>query len=127
MQNSFEDAIRQLTERAPQYTAEAYEFLRIGLEHAAEHYCKGEKNIHLTAEQLYLGACSYALEEYGPLAANVLEFWGIRSGKDFGEIVFNLIEVGIFGKQKGDKKEDFDVLPPLEKILTAPYIAETEE
>ena len=127
MQKSIQDLIRNLTERYPEYAPEAYDFMRAGLEHAANHYCKGKTNVHLTAEQLYLGACSYALEEYGPLALNVLNFWGINSGVDFGRIVYNLIEVGIFGKQKEDKQEEFDVLPNLEEVLNAPYHVEMPE
>ena len=121
MKQSFERAVEILTERYPQYTEEAYEFMRAGLDAAADKFCKDDKSPHLSARELYLGACTYALEEYGPMAAKVLEFWGIRSASDFGNIVYNLIEVGIFGKQKGDSREQFDELPDLRLILDAPY------
>lgn len=121
MRDSFENAVKELVHRYPQYSAEAYDFVRAGLEHASEHYSKGEKASHLTAEQLYAGACSYALSEYGPLATKVLQFWGIYSNKDFGDVVYKLIEVGVFGKQKGDTQEEFETLPPLASMLDAPY------
>lgn len=101
--------------------------MRAGLEHASAHYGKDEKATHLTAEQLYAGACSYALSEYGPLAYKVLTFWGIRDSRDFGAVVYNLIEVGVFGKQKGDKQEEFDNMIPLEAILNAPYNGDLDE
>ena len=44
-----------------------------------------------------------------------------KSASDFGNIVYNLIEVGIFGKQKGDTREQFDELPNLSSVLNAPY------
>ena len=122
MKQSFERAVEILTERYPEYTEEAYEFMRAGLDAAADKFCKDDKSPHLSAKELYLGACAYALDEYGPLASRVLEFWGIRSAGDFGNIVYNLIEVGIFGKQKGDSREQFDELPNLQEILNAPYI-----
>ncbi len=122
MKQSFERAVEILTERYPEYTEEAYEFMRAGLDAAADKFCKDDKSPHLSAKELYLGACAYALDEYGPLASRVLEFWGIRSAGDFGNIVYNLIEVGIFGKQKGDSREQFDELPDLQKILNAPYV-----
>ncbi len=122
MKQSFERAVEILTERYPEYTEEAYEFMRAGLDAAADKFCKDDKSPHLSAKELYLGACAYALDEYGPLASRVLEFWGIRSAGDFGNIVYNLIEVGIFGKQKGDSREQFDELPDLQEILNAPYI-----
>ena len=121
MRDSFENAVKELIHRYPQYSAEAYDFVRAGLEHASAHYSKGEKASHLTAEQLYAGAFSYALSEYGPLATKVLQFWGIYSNKDFGDVVYKLIEVGVFGKQKGDTQEEFETLPPLASMLDAPY------
>lgn len=126
MRDSFEDAVKELVSRYPQYSAEAYDFVRAGLEHASAHYCKGEKGAHLTADQLYAGACSYALSEYGPLAAKVLQFWGIYTNKDFGDVVYKLIEVGAFGKQKGDTQEEFETLPPLDVMLDAPYNGELD-
>ena len=122
MKQSFERAVEILTERYPEYTEEAYEFMRAGLDAAADKFCKDDKSPHLSAKELYLGACAYALDEYGPLASRVLEFWGIKSASDFGNIVYNLIEVGIFGKQKGDSREQFDELPDLQEILNAPYV-----
>lgn len=122
MKQSFERAVEILTERYPEYTEEAYEFMRAGLDAAADKFCKDDKSPHLSAKELYLGACAYALDEYGPLASHVLEFWGIKSASDFGNIVYNLIEVGIFGKQKGDSREQFDELPDLQEILNAPYV-----
>ena len=127
MRNSFEEAVRELCLRYQQYSPEAYEFARAGLEHASEHYCKEDKATHLTAEQLYAGACSYALNEYGPLAAKVLSFWGLHTNKDFGAVVYHLIEVGVFGKQKGDRQEEFDTLPPLEAVLSAPYNGDLDD
>ncbi len=121
MQQSFEKVIETLVERYPQYTEEAYEFMRAGMDAAADRFCKDDKSPHLSARELYLGACAYALEEYGPLAARVLEFWGIKSSRDFGNIVYNLIEVGVFGKQKGDSPEQFDTLPDLQQVLNMPY------
>lgn len=121
MQQSFEKAVDLLVARYPQYTEEAYEFMRVGLDAAADKFCKDDKSPHLSARELYLGACAHALEEYGPLAGKVLEFWGLRTARDFGNVVYNLIEVGIFGKQKGDSLEQFDELPDLQRILNAPY------
>ncbi len=121
MKNSFEDAVKELTQRHPEYAAGAYEFMRAGLDFAVQQYPKEGDNKHLTAEELYMGACKYALEEYGPLAHDVLKFWGIQNSRDFGQIVYNLISVGIFGKQPEDKQEQFDKLTNLKEILDTPY------
>ncbi len=124
MRNSFEEAVKELTLKYPQYAADAYEFMRAGLDYTVNLRKGTQENKHLTATELYTGALNYALEEYGPLACKVLQFWGIKTSHDFGCIVYNLIEAGIFGKQKGDRQEEFDVLPDPEIILNQPYNVE---
>ena len=62
---------------------------------------------HLTGQQLCEAARLYALQQYGLLARVVLEWWGIRTTDDLGEIVFNMIEIGQMRKTRRDKREDF--------------------
>jgi uncharacterized repeat protein (TIGR04138 family) len=38
----------------------------------------------------------------------VLNHWGVRSTGDFGDIVFNLIDIGQMKKTESDRREDFD-------------------
>ncbi len=40
--------------------------------------------------------------------------------------MYKLIEVGVFGKQKGDTQEEFETLPPLDAMLDAPYNGELD-
>ena len=35
-----------------------------------------------------------------------MEQWGVNACEDFGEIVFNLVEHGVFGKTETDQKQD---------------------
>jgi uncharacterized repeat protein (TIGR04138 family) len=37
----------------------------------------------------------------------LLDQWGLKRGEDVGNIVYNLIGVGYFGKNDGDSLEDF--------------------
>ena len=121
MQASFEEAINQLIARHPEYAAEAYYFMRNAIDYAAEQLNKSDQSPHLSAEELYLGACAYALDEYGPLARHLLASWNLRSSHDFGCIVYNLIEAGIFGRQNSDRQDEFEHLTPLCDILESPY------
>ena len=41
------------------------------------------------------------------MALTVLNEWGLERGEDVGNIVYNLIETGYFGKNEGDSIEDF--------------------
>lgn len=41
------------------------------------------------------------------MVMTVLEYWGVRASDDVGEMVFNLIGAGVFGKTESDSVEDF--------------------
>ncbi|MDA1039206.1 MAG: hypothetical protein O3A37_02795 [Planctomycetota bacterium] len=62
---------------------------------------------HLTGQELCEAARQYALQQYGYLARTVLATWGLKSTDDFGELVFNMIEIGQMRKTRHDKREDF--------------------
>ncbi len=119
---SFEAAVERLVERRPEWKAEAYFFLRSAMDAASERFAAGRPNKHLSAEELYMGCCACALDEYGPLARLVLESWGVREASDIGSLVYNLIGENIFSAQPGDTKEQFDDLPCLADLLDAPYL-----
>lgn len=94
----------------------AHNVLKMGSERPAEVEAEDDEpdepgsrdERHLTGQQLCEAIRQYALEQYGYMAQNVLESWGITSTGDFGEIVFNLIRVGQMRKTKDDAREDFN-------------------
>ena len=67
-----------------------------------------ETERHLTGQQLCEAIRQYALEQYGYMAKCVLNSWGVTNTGDFGEIVFNLINIGQMRKTTEDRREDFD-------------------
>lgn len=67
-----------------------------------------EEERHVTGQELCEAIRLFALEQYGLVAKSVLEHWGIRSTSDFGEIVFNLLDIGKMRKTEHDRREDFD-------------------
>jgi len=73
---------------------------------------------HLTGQQLCEAARRYALQQYGYLARTVLGTWGIHSTRDFGEIVFNMIDIGQMRKTRKDKREDFHDVYDFESAFT---------
>jgi uncharacterized repeat protein (TIGR04138 family) len=68
----------------------------------------GASERHLTGQQLCEAIRLYALDQYGYMAKCVLNSWGVTATGDFGEIVFNLIRVGLMRKTDDDRREDFD-------------------
>jgi uncharacterized repeat protein (TIGR04138 family) len=93
------------------YPPEAYEFLHQGLEHTSRALFGDESSDeprHVSGQDLARGLRELALRRWGPLAPVVLRKWNIRGTRDFGEMVFFLIDLGLMGKQDVDRIEDFD-------------------
>lgn len=67
----------------------------------------GAPERHVTGQQLCIAIRSLALDQYGYMAKCVFNSWGVHDTSDFGNIVFNLIEIGQMRKTDQDRKEDF--------------------
>jgi len=65
-------------------------------------------NRHVSGEDLCWGLRDLALEQWGLMAPAVLRSWGIRSTKDFGHMVFALVENDLLQKQPDDSIADFE-------------------
>jgi uncharacterized repeat protein (TIGR04138 family) len=65
---------------------------------------------HVTGQQLCDGIRQYALAQFGLMSKVVLNSWGIFSTSDFGEIVYNLINVGVLKKSPQDRRSHFDAV-----------------
>jgi uncharacterized repeat protein (TIGR04138 family) len=110
MQRSFNEVVEQIIERDPRYGKEAYIFLKEALEFTIKQKKRGktESGSHVNAGELLDGIRQLALKEFGPMVMTVLEYWGVRSSFDVGQMVFNLIGAGVFGKTESDSVDDFD-------------------
>ncbi len=62
---------------------------------------------HISGQELCEAARQYAIQQYGYLARTVLAAWGVSRTDDFGEIVFNMIDIGQMRKTSKDRREDF--------------------
>ena len=96
--------IEEILTRQPKYKFEAYSFALAGLHFTVSRL---DKPRHVTGRELCKGLRDYALDQFGPMARIVLEHWGIRCTRDFGEIVFLLIEASLLRKTEEDSIDDF--------------------
>jgi uncharacterized repeat protein (TIGR04138 family) len=106
---SFEEALARVAAKDPRYQREAYLFVREALDHTQKTIGKDPRGRirHVTGQELLAGIREFALQQFGPMAKTVLEEWGVRCCPDFGEIVFNMIEVGWLAKTEKDSRADF--------------------
>jgi uncharacterized repeat protein (TIGR04138 family) len=108
-QKDFDVIVESICKTDKRYDSGAYHFIRQSLDYALKSKATTADSMHqhISAQELLEGTRGFALEQYGCLAITVLKDWGVKSCKDFGSIVFNLVEAGIFGKRDTDHKEDF--------------------
>ena len=106
---NFDLKVDQIMARDLRYRREAYGFVREALDFTQKLISREsrDKVRHVTGQELLDGIRQFALKEYGPMAATVLEEWGITSCADFGEIVFNMVEASLLAKTEKDTREDF--------------------
>lgn len=96
--------IEEILEKDASYKFEAYTFVLAALHDTV---MKLGKPRHITGQELTEGIRAYALQQFGPMAKTVLNYWGVKETLDFGKIVFSLIEVKLLSQQPGDRLEDF--------------------
>ncbi len=127
MQNpDFTEIVSLICKEDTRFDRKAYDFVRLGLDHTVKELRKkdsarAEKSRHVTGPELLEGLRAYALDQFGPLAKTVLNTWGVRRCRDFGDIVFNLIEYNVFSKTDNDRREDFSDIFDFEDAFVKPF------
>lgn len=82
----------------------------------------GQKlNRHVSGEQLCWGLRQLAIDKWGLLAPAVLRHWGIRATRDFGEMVFVLVNNRLLQKQPEDEISDFDNIYDFDRVFIQGY------
>ena len=123
---SFAEAIEKIRAQDSRYAEDAYYFIREALDFSLKMFKKPPhgpvKERHVTGQELVQGIGQFALQQYGPLAKTVLEFWGITRCEDFGELVFNMINAGLLGKTEKDCKEDFSGGYHFDDMFVKPFL-----
>lgn len=73
---------------------------------------------HLSGPELLEGIVHLATERFGPEALHTLDGWGVSATADFGNIVFDLIEIGVLSKTDDDRLDDFADVFDLDDAIT---------
>ena len=116
MDQKFNQTVLEIIQHDQRYHADAYEFVNSAVSYTVKKLSRDRKpsgNRHDTAEELVAGSLDYAVSEYGFLAAAVIRSWGLLSGEDFGNIVYNMIDAKLLSASKDDSPADFLCHPDL--------------
>ncbi|MEZ6319346.1 MAG: hypothetical protein R3B49_11450 [Phycisphaerales bacterium] len=122
--------ITKIMEVAGGYSPECYAFIRDGLAHTVG-MVHGEDAVslpiavedesrHVSGHQLCLGLRDFGVQQYGLLARDVLNRWGIHETLDFGKIVFAMVEAGLMRKTDDDTLDDFRNVYQFDEAFDAP-------
>lgn len=118
---TFEEALEQILAADPRYQRDAYLFVREALDYTQKISDKEQRSStkvvgrqpptekHVTGRELLEGIRQLALSPagFGPMAITVFEEWGITDCRDFGNIVFNMVEARLLRKTETDSHADF--------------------
>lgn len=120
---TFVDAVRRSIQNDPRYHPAAYELVRDALHVASKKFRdENDEDQHVSGQELLEGFKDHVITEYGPLSLMLLESWGLRRGEDVGNIVYNLISVGYFGRNDGDSIGDFAGGYEFKTVFTDPFL-----
>ena len=120
-------SVRLIRQKDDRYQPQAYEVVRLGLDHAQKlvhgepKKGKSAVNRHVTGPQLLEGFRQHVLEAYGPMSYPLLQNWGLRKSADVGNIVFNIIETGLFGRSPEDNLADFKDVYDFKDVFQKPF------
>ncbi|MGC6488009.1 MAG: Minf_1886 family protein [Planctomycetota bacterium] len=109
-QDLLEDKIQMVRRRDRRFSRHAYYFVLDALDYTMTHFGRDQltgEDRHVGGRELIVGIKDYASEQFGPMAAMVFERWGVKGASDFGEIVFNLIDVELLSRRPCDSRLDF--------------------
>lgn len=106
---NFDETIEEILANDPRFSREVYLFVREALDFTQKLVVKDNRGQlrHVSGQELLNGIRQYALQQFGPMAATVLEEWGVKNCRDFGEIVFNMVEGNLLAKTDKDSRNDF--------------------
>jgi uncharacterized repeat protein (TIGR04138 family) len=126
---SFEEKLVQILAADRRYPRDAYLFLREALDFTQKVIVKENRGQlrHVSGQELLGGIRDYALVQFGPMAITVFEEWGIRACRDFGEIVFNMVESGLLAKTSQDSRADFDGGYIFEDAFRKPFLPASKQ
>jgi uncharacterized repeat protein (TIGR04138 family) len=125
---TFEEGLELILSKDSRFDRDAYLFIREALDHTQKAIIKDNKgNLrHVSGQELLGGIREFALAQFGPMTITVLEEWGIHNCQDFGEIVFNMVEVGLLAKTEKDSRDDFQGGYDFHEAFRKPFLPKSK-
>lgn len=116
-----------------QYHPNAYDFIFEALQQAQELYARPvsdlaeQEEAHVSGQELLEGVRILAIKQFGLMTLTVFKQWGVHSTRDFGKMVFEMIEHGRMRKTEHDRLEDFVDIYDFQQAFDVSYIIDTSD
>lgn len=118
-----QEVLDLILEKDGRYPRRAYLFVMEAVSFTVE---KLSVRRHITGKELSHGIRDLALDRFGIAAKLVFDEWNISKTRDFGDIVFNLVDEGLLRKTEEDAIEDFDEVFDFTTAFEAEYEIDVE-
>mgnify|MGYP001966692829 CR=1 FL=1 len=107
---NFPEVIKEIHQKDDRFGKGAYYFVREALDHTLKSMEKDRSlnKGHVSGRELLEGIRDYALDRFGPMTMTLMHHWNVKKCRDFGDIVFNLVDHGILGQTENDSLDDFE-------------------
>ena len=116
-----------------QFHPNAYDFIFEALQQAQEIFSRQatqedeQAEAHVSGQELLEGVRELALKQFGLMTLTVFKQWGVQSTRDFGKMVFEMIEHGRMRKTEHDRLEDFVDIYDFEQVFDVAYVIDTSQ
>jgi len=132
MSSELQIDLKEIMDQAGGYSPACFGFIRDGLAHTVEmvhgnpadqtmlELGLSEDSRHVCGRELCIGLKDFAIDRYGMLAKSVLNRWGIHYTRDFGNIIFAMVDAGLMRTTDEDCIEDFDAVYEFDDVFADP-------
>ena len=90
---------------------------------AVQRISRSGRNRHVGGRDLLVSIRDLGAQRFGPMAKTVFNQWGVVATEDFGQMVFNLIDVGLLQRRQQDTIHDFADGYDFERVFVQDYRA----
>ncbi len=124
----FITTVEKIITRDSRFSEEAYEFISNAVIYTTRQV-EGEEDSkrHISGQELLEGIKDFAISQFGPMAKDVLESWGVCDSLSIGYIVFNMVDHQLLGSTKDDSIDDFKNGFDFQTTFTSSFIPKSKK
>jgi len=118
-------SIQEIAKLDGRYSLRAFQFVSEGLGYSVKKFhdinLASDESHHITGKQLCEGLAEFAAEKWGRMAKVTLNQLGIKSTRDFGNIVYLMVENKWMHARPEDTIEEFNDVYDFEEVFEKKY------